>query len=419
VPNADELIGRTIAGRFQILGKLGQGGMGCVYRARQLSFDREVALKVLDRKHEHDPIAAKRFLREAQLASTLTHPNTVSVLALGRDDDAGVTFLVMELVRGRTLREVLAEAGALPAARIARIGVQLIDALEAAHALSIVHRDLKPENVMLLDAPGSRDLVKVLDFGLARSFVDPVSRATETGTIAGTPRYLPPEAFEGAEPAPAQDLYALGAVLGELALGRALWDAPTLASLVAQKLSDTLPELTGVTPALRTLVAELLAPQPAARPAHAAVRTRLLAIGDGAPAGPTPVAEAVAPAPIELDPEWERERAQRAARAAPAARARRPRGVRIALAMLLAGGAVAGAIVLMRSPHSQAPTTVTLSIATRAPATIAVDGRTVGTSPVQIALPRGEHAVMVSATIGGKAITRAVVPDQDRAIVLP
>jgi hypothetical protein len=274
-PPKDDLIGAIVDDRFEVLAQIGKGGMGRVYRARQRSIGREVALKVIDRAAENDVAAVKRFFREAQLASQLSHPNTVSIIEFGQHAD-GRLYLAMELVRGRTLFDVVREAGALPAARVARIGVQLCDALEAAHALSIIHRDLKLDNVMLVE--GARDHIKVLDFGLARSLADPESRATLTGVIAGTPRYLAPEVVtHAAEPAPTQDVYALGVILGELAVGRELWKSPSIDALLAQKLEGK-PDLDGAAPALRALIEAMIAVDLAARPTVADARTQLLAI---------------------------------------------------------------------------------------------------------------------------------------------
>src|SRR5262249_52062054 len=154
----DSLIGQVVDGRYEIRAKLGQGGMGTVYRAWQASVEREVAIKVIHAGFSRDSVAVHRFEREARLASKLSQPNTVSVIDFGRTPDNRL-FLAMELIRGRTLHQVLAEVGAFSPERVARIGVQICDALEAAHALGIVHRDLKLENVIVLDDPPGRDLI--------------------------------------------------------------------------------------------------------------------------------------------------------------------------------------------------------------------------------------------------------------------
>ncbi len=282
VDTDEDLTGKNIDGRFHVKARLGNGAMGVVYRAIQLSIGREVALKVLDRRIERDVAAVKRFFREAKLASALAHPNTVPIIDFGQNQD-GRLYLVMELVRGKTLLDEINQCGALPLTRVIAIGVQLCEALEVAHGLSIVHRDLKLDNVMLLD--GRRDHIKVLDFGLARSLTDTAMNATATGMISGTPRYMPPEvALEGAAPNPSGDMYAVGVMLAELSIGKALWVAPTFEALFVQKL-ESRHALDGVPAVLRPLVERLLQRNPAARPDAPATRAALRAIDPSRTAG--------------------------------------------------------------------------------------------------------------------------------------
>ncbi len=276
----DELVGTTVDNRFEVTARIGRGGMGTVYRARQKSIDREVALKMIDRELERDVSAVKRFFREAQLASQLAHPNTVSVIEFGQDA-TGRMYMAMELVRGETLAVLATREGAVTLARLVRFAVQMCDALEAAHAIGIVHRDLKLENVMVL--AGGRDLIKVLDFGLARSVLDAGPRATATGLIAGTPRYLAPEvALRGAAPAGAQDVYALGVMLGELATGHELWLAPTMEELFAKKASGP-PALDNVPRELEAILQRMLAVEVTARPTPAEARLAFQELDVGAP----------------------------------------------------------------------------------------------------------------------------------------
>jgi serine/threonine-protein kinase len=259
--------------------------MGTVYRARQTSMNREVALKVIDPSLERDAGAVKRFFREAQLASQLAHPNTVAVIEFGQDPN-GVVYLVMELLRGETLTALVHREGALRTERVLRIGVQMCDALVAALAMGIVHRDLKPDNVILLE--GGRDHVKVLDFGLARSLIDPASAITAQGVVAGTPRYMAPEiVLRGAQPAPQQDIYALGVMLGELATGGELWKADTIDDLFFQKAAGTL-ALAGLSGPLDALLRAMIAVDPTARPDAGTVRAELLAIERATPAAASP-----------------------------------------------------------------------------------------------------------------------------------
>jgi serine/threonine protein kinase len=279
----DPVIGKLIDNRFEVTARIGAGGMGTVYRAVQKSIGREIALKLIHARYAGDLAAVKRFFREAQVASRLAHPNTVGVIEFGQDGD-GTLYLAMELVRGRTLHDVLETDGALAIPRLVRIGTQLCDALEAAHALAIVHRDLKLENVMVLD--GGRDLIKVLDFGLARALDDQALHQTTVGLISGSPRYMAPEiGLAAATPAPTHDMYALGVCLAELAAGGPLWTSPTLEGLFASKL-DPAPVLAQVPMLLRPLVGSLLDPEGSNRPAAPEVRTALIALETIAAAPP-------------------------------------------------------------------------------------------------------------------------------------
>ncbi|HTM20606.1 MAG TPA: serine/threonine-protein kinase, partial [Kofleriaceae bacterium] len=276
---ADDLVGQVVDGRFEIRDLLGEGGMGTVYRAWQRSIGREVAIKLIDRRYARDLMAVKRFLREARLASQLSHPHTVSVFDFGQCED-GRLFIAMELIRGRTLQDLLDSQGRFALGRALRVGVQMCDALQAAHKLKIVHRDLKLANVIVLDDAPGRDLIKVLDFGLAKSVAEAETQRTESGVVVGTPRYMSPEAASGAPPAPSADLYALGVILAELVIGKPLWQESNFAALVAQKHRRS-PVLDEAPERLRPLLAALIDPDPARRPASAdEVRTALLALVD-------------------------------------------------------------------------------------------------------------------------------------------
>jgi serine/threonine protein kinase len=264
-PRVDPFVGRDLDGRYTIVQKLGQGGMGAVYRAQQHSVGREVAVKVVNADLVAEPEVIKRFLREAKLASMLSHPNAVAVLDFGQTDD-GVFYLVMELVSGRTLDAVLDDEKVLRPERVVRIGSQILSALEGAHALSIIHRDLKPSNVMLL-AHG-RDLVKVLDFGLAKSVSPDATSATMTGTgaIIGTPAFMPPELATGAPCDARADLYSLGCILYVMGTGRLPFQSTSAHEMIAMHGSrDPAPPMTGVPTRLAQVVAKLLEKDPARR----------------------------------------------------------------------------------------------------------------------------------------------------------
>jgi serine/threonine-protein kinase len=252
----DPLVGKNLDDRFTIVEKLGQGGMGAVYRARQHSVDRDIAVKVVHANLTSDPAALKRFLREAKLASRLAHPNAVAVLDFGQTSD-GMLFLVMELVVGQTLEQIIDDEITLAPARVVRIGIQACEALEAAHAMSIVHRDLKPSNIMLT----GRDAVKVLDFGLAK---ETDGDSSDQGSILGTPAYLPPERLFGAPADPRGDLYSLGCTLYRAGSGRMPQHGGSLAhNMLASR--QPVPPMTGVPAALAAVIDKLVARDPADR----------------------------------------------------------------------------------------------------------------------------------------------------------
>ncbi len=261
----DPFLGRDIDGRFTILEKLGSGGMGAVYRAEQHSVAREVAIKVVNSSLVSEPEVIKRFLREAKLASRLSHPNAVAVLDFGQTED-GLFYLVMELVTGRTLDDVIKAEHVFKPERVVRIGIQICDALEGAHELSIVHRDLKPSNIMLMAS--GRDLVKVLDFGLAKSTSPDQTSTTMTGAgaVVGTPAFMPPELATG-EPCDARsDLYSLGVILYLLGSGRLPFMSDSVHELLSMHAcDDPAPPMTGVPAKLARVIDKLLEKKPANR----------------------------------------------------------------------------------------------------------------------------------------------------------
>ncbi len=209
-------------GHYEILAPLGAGGMGEVYRARDTSLDREVAVKVLPERVAASPDALARFEREAKAVAALSHPNILAIHELGRQE--GTAYAVTELLEGETLRQRLA-SGALPQRKAVEQAIQVASGLAAAHAKGIVHRDLKPENLFV-----TRDgRVKILDFGLAtwepavdeKATSSPtIGRLTDPGTILGTVGYMSPEQVRGAPVDARGDIFALGAVLYEMLSGR-------------------------------------------------------------------------------------------------------------------------------------------------------------------------------------------------------
>ena len=207
-----------VAGRYQLGARLGAGGFGVVFSAFDTKLQREVAVKVLHHG-DRDPVVLSRFYREIELARQLSHPNTVRLYECGETQN-GVPFIAWELLRGRSLEQLIRRDRALAVERVARIGVQILKSLMEAHALGIVHRDIKPANVFLCDYAGEQDFVKVLDFGIATlDAAAQKSPLTEEGTTVGTPPYMAPEQVLHSRIDARTDLYALGLVLAEALAG--------------------------------------------------------------------------------------------------------------------------------------------------------------------------------------------------------
>lgn len=230
----------TRLGGYEILGRIGAGGMGEVYRARDTRLGREVAIKTISRERLSHPEALLRFEQEARSASALSHPNIVTIYELGNAND--LHYIAMELVRGETLRELLA-SGPIPFRRVASIAAQVADGLAKAHEAGIVHRDLKPDNIMV----SSDGLVKILDFGLAKLLAMEDTRTgdgstgmvlTDSGAVVGTLGYMSPEQASGSEVSFHSDQFSLGSVLYELATGVPAFRKNTAAETAAAILRD-------------------------------------------------------------------------------------------------------------------------------------------------------------------------------------
>src|SRR5580658_9580276 len=230
--------GMTMAQRYRIVGALGAGGMGEVYRARDTRLDRDVALKILPAAFGNDPAWRQRFEREARASASLHHPNVVTVHDFGSQD--GAYFIVSELVEGESLRSVIGR-GAVPLRKALEYGIQLAEGMVAAHAAGIVHRDLKPENIMIVGlANGSSPRVKLLDFGLAKQLeigaagLDAaMTIKTEPGMVLGTINYMSPEQVQGKEIDARSDIFSFGLVLYELLTGRRAFEGESAASVMA------------------------------------------------------------------------------------------------------------------------------------------------------------------------------------------
>jgi eukaryotic-like serine/threonine-protein kinase len=258
-------------GQYELGEKLGEGGMGVVYRARHALMKRPVAVKLLPPEQAGQEAIA-RFEREVQLSSQLSHPNTVVIHDYGHTPE-GVFYYAMELIEGATLERVIQETGPMPSCRVVHVLRGVAGALAEAHEHGLVHRDIKPANILLGPRGGEPDVVKVLDFGLVRS-VRVVAELTNAGALMGTPLYMSPEAIRSPERVDGRcDLYALGAVAYYLLAGRHVFQAEGAIEICAKHLHDVPEPLDGrvpdLDPELERLVLDCLAKDPAARPATA------------------------------------------------------------------------------------------------------------------------------------------------------
>lgn len=251
------MLGSTI-GNYQILAKLGEGGMGAVYKGVDLMVEREVAIKVLRPQIAAQPELVERFHAEAVALARLNHPCIATLYSFFRAGDE--YFMVMEFVPGRTLEALLRESGAMPVETSFAIARQVLEALEHAHSIGILHRDIKPANIMLT-ASGQ---VKVTDFGIARVLGH--ARMTREGSLCGTPEYLAPERIRGQEADLRSDLYSLGVVLYEMLSGHLPFAGGNEYELMRAHLEQQPPPFSGsVAPEVEQIVARALAKDPAGR----------------------------------------------------------------------------------------------------------------------------------------------------------
>jgi serine/threonine-protein kinase len=305
--SADDYTGRIIAGKFRVEKLLGEGGMGKVYKATQLSLDKTVVLKVLRQSLLSDSRTVARFQREAKAASRLNHPNSIGVIDFGQSED-GAMYIAMEYVSGQDLHQLLSAEGALPESRIVRIGQQVLSALSEAHAAGVIHRDLKPENIMVEQRRGEPDFVKVLDFGIAKiqeSDGTEGQALTRAGFVCGTPEYMSPEQARGVALDARSDLYAVGVILYQCASGQLPFESDSAVGFATKHLTEipVAPRMKRpdafISDAMEALILKALAKNPGDRPQDAEeFRRDLLAIveaGERTSVGPAPAPPPPAP----------------------------------------------------------------------------------------------------------------------------
>jgi hypothetical protein len=228
-----DLVGSVIAERYHIQKKLGEGGMGAVYLGEHVKMGRKSAIKVMTRAMAADPDAIARFNREAASAARINHPNVCAIYDFGETED-GLIYLAMEFIQGESLSDLLEREGALPPKRAAAIFQQAADALQAAHDLGIVHRDLKPDNIMLTKGRGGTDIVKVVDFGIAKAIGgEEGQKVTKTGLVVGTPEYMAGDRLDGRS-----DLYSLTLVLYRMLTGTLPFQADSAQEVMIKRLTD-------------------------------------------------------------------------------------------------------------------------------------------------------------------------------------
>ena len=276
----DPLIGHVIDGKYELVAKLGQGGMSMVYRARRTHIGDDVAVKILLGKFVKDDAALERFRREARAAAMLRHPNVITIHDFGEtDDDNAPAYIVMEFVRGAPLRELLKNENHFSVERAVRLMRGICAGVSAAHRQGVVHRDLKPENILVVppDDDFEFESVRVVDFGLAKLLAD--AGAGAGGAIVGTPYYMSPEQGMGEPLDTRSDVYSLGAMFYEMLSGTRPFDGETVSGVINRHLYDPPPPLPvslGIPRRISMAIMQALAKDPDARPQTAGDLARLL-----------------------------------------------------------------------------------------------------------------------------------------------
>lgn len=289
----DPLLGRVVGGDYAIIGMVGRGGMGDVYRAVHRALGRQVALKVIRPEVADAAWSRPRFMEEARRVAALSAPGVVTLFDYGVDAE-GRLFMAFELLRGQTLDELLGLHGRLPALRVAELGHRIARVLARVHAEGVLHGDLKPANIMCLDTPFEEDEIKLLDFGLSRLMAEAGRR---TGFIMGTLEYMAPEQLADAACDARTDLYGLGGVLHRLVTGASAYAGVETAEIARRKRNLPPPEMPGVPRPLASVLRRALSPRAADRFADAAEMAQALAVAAELMRASSPEAD------VELEPE--------------------------------------------------------------------------------------------------------------------
>jgi serine/threonine protein kinase len=265
-----DFIGRKIGGHYIIIEKLGEGGMGYVFKAKHTMLDKSVAIKVLREDFADNEDAFERFRREAKNTSRLNHPNAVAMFDFGQTED-NLVYIILEYIDGRDLKLILSNEGSLPETRAVHIFLQICDVLGEAHEQGIIHRDLKSENIMLCERTKKKDFVKVLDFGIAK-LMNVGGRTTggtltQKGVVFGTPQYMCPEQVQGLKMDQRSDIYSFGIIMYEVLTGSVPFDAGNPVDIMVKQVKDKPESLrkhanVKVSPALEKIIMKCIEKKP-------------------------------------------------------------------------------------------------------------------------------------------------------------
>jgi tRNA A-37 threonylcarbamoyl transferase component Bud32 len=243
---AGSMVGQIIGGRYRLTKLLGEGGMGAVYKATHINITKEVAVKLLHPEISQNPEAVTRFKQEAQSASSIGHPNIIGIDDFFALEDSRVC-LIMEFLKGEPLNDVMLKPGGLEPLQTIDIMLQVCDGLHAAHQKGIIHRDMKPENVFLADVH-NRQIVKILDFGIAKVTGNEDNNLTKTGTVFGTPHYMSPEQALGHKVDVRADVYSVGVMLFEIYTGQVPYQAESFMGVLSQHITSPVPAPSSISP---------------------------------------------------------------------------------------------------------------------------------------------------------------------------
>jgi eukaryotic-like serine/threonine-protein kinase len=254
-PPSDALVGSIIDGRYRVEARIGEGGMGVVYRASHVVLKKALAIKVMRSEQAHDGEVVQRFVQEARSSSAIGHPNIIGISDFGTTQDGSVYF-AMEYLEGQTLGKAM-EDGGIERERAIALFLQITSALEAAHQNGIVHRDLKPDNIFLAKLGGQTDVVKILDFGIAK-VKNAAAKITRTGMVFGTPHYMSPEQAAGQAVDQRSDIYSLGVIMFQVFAGQLPFDAESYMGVMTKHMFDPPPRPSSVKPGLRGSIEDVI-----------------------------------------------------------------------------------------------------------------------------------------------------------------